>query len=77
MLNPSHEKLTDFIYKVSKSLITAGNEIQLLVNGEEKFEALLKALRSAKHHIHIEYYIFETDNTGYEIAEILIEKARG
>lgn len=57
LLNPKHLKLTDFIYRSSKSPLTANNSIRLLINGEEKFEALLKVLRTAKHHIHIEYYI--------------------
>jgi len=48
----------------------------LLKNGENKFPELLKAIRSATHHIHLEYYIYECDDTGLEMIELLIEKAK-
>jgi len=52
------------------------NRAELLINGEQKFPELLKAIKAAKHHIHIEYYIYEDDQTGNEIADLLIKKAR-
>ncbi len=48
----------------------------MLQNGEHKFPEVLKALHEAKHHIHIEYYIFEDDDIGNQIKDILIQKAR-
>ena len=47
-----------------------------MVNGENKFPEVLKALRTAKNHIHIEYYIFEDDEIGKAIEDILIQKAK-
>lgn len=58
------------------SPLTSGNAAQLLVNGEEKFPAVLEALEEAKDHIHIEYYIYENDTIGHAIEEILIKKAK-
>ncbi len=58
------------------SPLTRNNEVTLLINGEEKFPELLKSLQAAKHHIHIEYYIFEQDETGTAVIETLIAKAR-
>jgi cardiolipin synthase len=52
------------------------NHITLLINGEEKFPALLEAIRSAKHHIHLEYYIFEPKGIGLEVLNALVEKAQ-
>lgn len=57
------------------SPLTSDNHVRILVNGEEKFEALLKDLNAAKDHIHIEYYIFEEEGVGSEIGRILKEKA--
>lgn len=54
---------------------TVGNRVKLLNNGEEKFKDMLVDLRSATHSIHMEYYIFELDQIGKEILEILEEKA--
>lgn len=58
------------------SPLTSGNIARLLINGEEKFPAVLKALDEAKNHIHLEYYIYENDNIGRTIEEKLIEKAK-
>ncbi len=62
--------------KSNRAFLLPNNAIRLLQNGEEKFPALLEDLRQAKHHIHIEYYIFENDQIGGQIKEILIAKAK-
>lgn len=58
------------------SPLTRFNTVEILVNGEEKFPRLIEVLKSARHHIHMEYYIYEPDKIGSEIAEILKQKAR-
>lgn len=58
------------------SLISSNNQIDLLINGEQKFPRFIEDLRKAKKHIHLEYYIYENDITGNKIADILIEKAK-
>ena len=58
------------------SPLTAGNKIKLLINGENKFPNMLQAIKNAKQHIHLEYYIFECDEIGFELIEILIQKAK-
>jgi len=68
--------LSEFIRRAGYSPLTANNEVKLLINGEEKFPALLEALENAKSHIHIEYYIYEDDITGNQVADILIKKAK-
>src|SRR6187402_3162673 len=57
------------------SPLTSGNAARLLINGEEKFPAVIQALEEARDHIHIEYYIYENDKIGQTIEEILIRKA--
>lgn len=52
------------------------NKVKLLINGEEKFPLFIEALKSAKHHIHLEYYIFDEDKIGNEIISILEKKAK-
>ena len=36
----------------------------------------MDALKNAKHHIHMEYYIFEDGEIGEQIKDILIQKAQ-
>jgi len=47
------------------------NQITLLQNGGAYFPALEAALDRAMHEIYLETYIFENDNTGRRIAEVL------
>ncbi len=60
-----------------KSLVSSSNnKLELLINGENKFPRLLEDLAQAQDHIHIQYYIVETEGIGQRIADILMEKAR-
>ena len=52
------------------------NDVTLLINGEQKFKALIADLERAKHSIHLEYYIFELDTIGLQILNILENKAK-
>lgn len=71
-----HRNLVRFISNSTNSPLTGNNSVQLLLNGEEKFPTLLNALEAATSHIHLEYYIYEDDETGNSIADILIKKAQ-
>ncbi len=70
-----NRELAMLLIKDIGSPLTPYNSVKLLVNGEEKFPEVLTVLREAKHHIHLEYYIFEDDDIGREIERILIQKA--
>lgn len=76
LLSSEYHNLAQFIYNSTTSPLTGNNSVQLLLNGEEKFPLLLEALEGATSHIHLEYYIYENDETGRSIADILIKKAR-
>jgi len=69
-------ELALMLLRDSTSPLTANNSVKLLVNGENKFPEVLKALGEAKNHIHIEYYIYEDDNIGKTIESILIRKVK-
>jgi cardiolipin synthase len=71
-----HKKLARLLLNDSMSPLSGSNEVKLLLNGEEKFPEVIKQLKAAKHHIHIEYYIFEDEVIGNQIKDILIAKAR-
>ena len=68
--------LTNMIYQTDRSPLTTNNKTKLLINGEQKFPEVLDALRNAKHHIHVEYYIYEDDEIGRAIEQIMIEKVK-
>jgi cardiolipin synthase A/B len=72
----NNKELATLLLKDINSPLTSDNSVKLLINGENKFPDVLQALKNAKDHIHIEYYIFEDDQIGREIEKILIEKVR-
>ncbi|MDE6301473.1 MAG: cardiolipin synthase [Muribaculaceae bacterium] len=55
--------------------IYPGNTVEVFTSGQEKFDSLLRDLENARHFIHLEYYIFENDRIGSQVAEILIRRA--
>jgi len=71
-----HKGIARLLLKENMSPLTGGNKVELLINGELKFPRVLEALRAAKSHIHMEYYIYEDDEIGRAIEEILKQKAR-
>ena len=71
-----HRDLAYLLLNDTKSPLTAHNRVKVLINGENKFPEVLQALKNAEHHIHLEYYIYEDDQIGRQIEEILIEKAK-
>jgi cardiolipin synthase len=71
----NNRELAVMVEKELRSPLTRRNKVKLLINGEEKFPEVLEAIRDAKHHIHIEYYIYEQDAIGKQILELLIVKA--
>jgi cardiolipin synthase len=50
--------------------------IDLYVDGASAYAAILKAIEAARHHVHLEYYIFEPDRIGTRVRDLLVKKAR-
>jgi cardiolipin synthase len=71
-----YRKVFTLLLNSNWSSLSSNNKVEILTNGEEKFQSVLAALKAAKNHIHMEYYIFEDDKIGNAIKDVLIEKAR-
>lgn len=69
-------RLVQMLLNNSSSIITVGNKVKVLNNGQETFEAIKQALKAAEKFIHLEYYIFDNDEIGNEIVDILNKKAQ-
>src|SRR5690554_670795 len=72
----NYQKLALLILNQTLSPISSNNEVSLLLNGEKKFPKVFEALKNAKTHIHVEYYIFNADTIGCQLIDLLIEKAQ-
>jgi cardiolipin synthase A/B len=71
-----YEQLLKLNLRSSQSLISLQNRTQVLHDGEQKFEALLKDIRNADREINIQYYIIKRDALGKRILESLVERAK-
>jgi cardiolipin synthase len=71
-----NRELAVLLLKDIVSPLTANNDVKILVNGENKFPEVLRAIAEAKDHIHIEYYIYEDDEIGHTLEQLLIRKAQ-
>ncbi len=68
----------DMIYmnlKTSYALYTSNNAVDIFTEGNQKFDALLKDIAEAKHHIHLVYYIVRDDELGRRLVKALAAKA--
>ena len=61
---------------ISGRPLVAGNKVVLLDDGPATMRAMLAAIRSARHHINLETYIFEADEVGQGLADLLIQKKK-
>ena len=68
--------MVKLLYINDEEPLTLNNSIKILKNGDEKFKYLLKDLKSASHHIHLEYYIVNDDDIGLQVLNILCDKAK-
>lgn len=51
-------------------------DVRFFFNGDACYDELVAAIGQARHHVHVEYYIFRDDATGKRIIEALIERAK-
>ncbi|EKF50844.1 cardiolipin synthase [Lactococcus garvieae] len=68
-------QLIHMLFVEEKAVISSNTGVKIFTDGRAKFDALLDDIRKAKHHIHLEYYIFRMDNLGRELTEALIDAA--
>ncbi|MCM1028982.1 MAG: cardiolipin synthase [Pseudoflavonifractor sp.] len=62
--------------RLCSSRFVAGSHVEVFTSGAEKFKRLMADIASARKCIALQYYIFEDDVIGTELAELLIERAR-
>lgn len=56
--------------------VSTADQVELLVGGAATFDSIMDAVRQAQDHIHLEYYIFEPDQTGRALLALLCQKAQ-
>lgn len=69
-------KLYQLLSSASPYPAALRNKCKVLKDGNETFEAMLSAMRQARHHIHLDYYTIRNDGVGERFLQILMVKAR-
>ena len=69
-------RLRLFFHRVNGALTFGGNRVSVYTDGVSMVEALLRDIRKARHHIHLEFYIFENDAVGRLVRDALVDKVR-
>ncbi len=75
-LGDHQHRLFQLAQKLGNSPISFDTATKTLTNGDETFHHIIRELKRARHHIHMEYYIVRDDHIGQTIKDILIEKAK-
>jgi cardiolipin synthase A/B len=70
----NYRKIISLLLNNSHAVLTTGNQLKILNDGRKTTDSIFEALEKAKHHIHLEYYIIDNDQTGNRLKEILIRK---
>ncbi len=73
-----HENFADLrnlVDAVTRRDLVDGNRVTPLYNGEQAYPAMLDAIRNARESVCLSSYIFETNQTGRDFANVLIAAA--
>jgi len=70
------EDLSMLARQLGAAPMIPGNRVEFYHAGLPAYEAMLKAIREAKHHIHIEFFIFRGDESGRRFLDAMVERAR-
>ncbi len=64
------------LFALTRMPATAGNRVDLLVDGPATFASMLEGMRAAKKYILFQFYIIRDDALGRELGRVLADKAR-
>lgn len=71
-----YKPLAVLLMNTLHSIPLYGSRIGVYTDGQTKMEALLSDIARARHHIHLQYYIINDDETGCCLRDALAAKAR-
>lgn len=75
-LSDSSQQIIKLAHSLCSTKLTSHNTLTIYNNGRDKFDQLKKDLINAKYYINLQYYIFNNDTIGQQIADILSAKAK-
>lgn len=76
MASPTDNVLARLCSRIGCRWPTVGNKVELLVDANVAYDAMERAIRSARSHVHMLFYIFQADQTGRRFRDLLVQKAK-
>ena len=76
VLEGEEKRYGGVLEKLSERRFTRGNEVCLLIDGEQTFDAIFAALEEARNYILIQFFIVKDDELGNRLRELVVRKAR-
>jgi len=68
--------MAQLAHRLSETRVTQGNSVEVFAETNRTMQAIEKAVEEARDSIHLEYYIFQPDETGRRLRDMLIAKAK-
>ncbi len=75
-LGPEDADTQTLLERMTQLPITRGNRIDLLIDGEATFDAILADIEKASQYVTLEFFIVRHDGLGQRLKDVLIRKAR-
>lgn len=75
-LSDTQRSIATLAYRNSDAPLHENSKIEIFTDANELYSSIIEDLRKAKHHIHMEYYIFLADKIGSAVMDVLKEKAK-
>ncbi|MDD1658392.1 MAG: cardiolipin synthase [Methanomicrobiales archaeon] len=72
----AYHRMALLLLQNNRALITTNNQITPYIDGKAKFADLIEAIKNARDHVHMEYFILKDDGLGRDIMKALTERAR-
>ncbi len=73
---PAYAQLINLFRSLNKAFPFEGNRTTLYFDGYTMVQALMRDIAHARHHIHLEFYIFEDDAIGHLVRDLLVDKVK-
>jgi cardiolipin synthase A/B len=70
------DSLARLAFRMGGYHVTEGNQVDFYFEGQPTFEAMIDAIKDAKHHVHMLFFIFQPDELGKEFLKLLAAKAK-
>jgi cardiolipin synthase len=59
----------------NRAILSEDNQVEIITDGEDKFNRLFRDIEAAREYIHLQYYILQNDKLGNRLIEVLTKKA--